>query len=195
MISHKLSRSRRVVSSKSKRRYNYNMEIKSTLTNRFGQVLNVTYRDVDSELDFKDKKISGVHAYCFYKDKLVVVYSDSKGYWTPPGGKVEEGEDARGAVRREVQEETNMKVLKQRFIGYQDISEPEGIISQTRSVCIVEPYGDFVADPDGGEITKIELIDPKDYKKYFDWGEIGDHIMERVLQLKVQMDSEIGYVK
>ena len=41
--------------------------------------------------------------------------------------------------------------------------EPEKIIRQTRSFCVVEPYGEFVADPDG-DITKIELINPKDYK-------------------------------
>ena len=110
------------------------MEIQSALTDRSGRVFDVIYRDVDSELDFKDKKISVVHAYCFYKDKLIVVYSDSKGYWTPPGGTVEQGEDARDAVRREVKEETNMDVLKQRFIGYQEISKPGGIIFQTRSV-------------------------------------------------------------
>jgi 8-oxo-dGTP diphosphatase len=171
------------------------MEIKSTLTNRSGQVLAVLYRDIDSDLDIKDQEINGVHAYCFYGDKLVVVYSGKKGYWTPPGGGVEIGESAREAVTREVKEETNMKVLKQRFVGVQEISELGKTVTQTRSVCIVEPCGPFVEDPDDGEITKIELIDPKDYKKYFDWGEIGDHLMERALQLKAQMDLEINYVK
>jgi len=170
------------------------MEIKSTLTNRSGEVLDVVYYDINSELDLSDKKIQGVHAYCFYGDKLVLVYSESKGYWTPPGGGVEEGEDAWTAVRREVKEETNMKVLKQRFIGCQDIAESKGVVSHTRSVCIVEPYGPFLSDPDG-EVTKIELVDPKDYNKYFDWGEIGDHIMQRALELKVQMDVETNYVK
>lgn len=170
------------------------MEIKSTLASKSGEILNVIYNDIDSESDLNGKNIQGVHAYCFYGDKLVLVYSDEKGYWTPPGGGVEEGEDARTAVRREVKEETNMNVLKQRFIGCQEIVGSEGVVSQTRSVCIVEPYGLFVSDPDG-EITKIELIDPKDYKKYFDWGEIGDHIMQRALELKAQMDLEVNYVK
>jgi ADP-ribose pyrophosphatase YjhB (NUDIX family) len=170
------------------------MEITSTLTNRSGEVLDVIYRDIDSELDLNGKKIQGVHAYCFYDDKLVVVYTEANGFWTPPGGGVEEDEDARAAVAREVKEETNMKVLKQRFIGCQDITEPKGLVSQTRSVCFVEPYGPFTGDPDG-DITKIELIDPKDYKKYFNWGEIGDHIMQRALELKAQMDLEGSYVK
>ena len=162
------------------------MEIRSTLTNRSGQVLNVAYNDINSELDLGDKKIQGVHAYCFCGDKLVLVYSEKKGYWTPPGGGVEAGESARDAVRREVKEETNMNVIRQRFIGCQDITESQGVVSQTRSVCIVEPFGPFTNDPDG-DITKIELIDPADYKKYFDWGEIGDHLMRRALELKKQL--------
>lgn len=165
------------------------MQINSTLTNHLGQVLNVTYNDIESELDLADKKISSVHAYCFYKDKLVVVYAENKDCWTPAGGGVEVGESAFDAVRREVKEETNMNVLEHRFIGYQDITEPNGVVSQTRSVCIVEPYGPFVSDPDG-DITKIELIDPKDYKNYFNWKEIGDHIMQRALELKAQIDLE-----
>jgi ADP-ribose pyrophosphatase YjhB (NUDIX family) len=167
------------------------MQITSTLTNRSKQVLNVVYNDIDGELELGEKKIQGVHAYCFYGDKLVLVYTENKKYWTPPGGKVEEGETVSDAVCREVKEETNMRVIKQCLIGYQDITEPQGMITQTRSVCIVEPYGPFVSDV-GGDITKIELIDPKDYKKYFDWGEIGDHIMARALEIKSQMDLEFN---
>ncbi len=163
------------------------MEIKSTLTNRSGQVLPVLYRDIDSESEIKEGEVSGVHAYCFCGNKLVVVYSDKKGYWAPPGGGRELDESIEGAVTREVKEETNMKVLKQRFVGFQEVFEPTRVISQTRSVCIVEPYGPFVGDPDGGEVTKIELIDPQDYKKYFDWGIVGDHIMEKALEIKSQM--------
>lgn len=162
------------------------MEIKSTLTNRSGQILEVTYRDISNESELEDKKIHAVHAYCFYNDKLVLVYSEKKGYWSPPGGSVENGESIDDAVIREVREETNMKVLKQCLIGYQDIIEPGGLITQTRSVCIVEPHGDFVSDPDG-DVTKIELVDPKDVKEYFSWGEIGDHILNRAIELQEQM--------
>lgn len=91
-------------------------------------------------------------------------------------------------MAREVREETNMKVLYQEIIGYQDVYEPEKTIRQTRSFCVVEPYGEFVADPDG-DITKIELIDPLDYKKYFDWSAIGDRIMQRAIELKKQFDD------
>ncbi len=165
------------------------MQIKSKYIGP-GEPIDIIYNDVQSELEFTDRAVQLVHAYCFCKDKLVIVYAPKKDIWTPPGGGVEQGESAREAVIREVHEESNMKVLKHRFIGFQDIYEPHGISRQTRSVCIVEPYGDFVSDPDDGDITEIKLIDPALYKQYFDWGEIGDHIMKRALELKAEIEQE-----
>ena len=167
------------------------MEIKSTLVNRSGQTLNVVYRESDPLKDLGGKILQGVHTFCFYKGKLVVVYAEERKYWMPPGGAIEPGETVEDAVVREVKEETNMKVLHQELIGYQDIYEPDRIVRQTRSFCIVEPYGDFKSDP-GGEVTEIKLIDPKDYKQYFDWKEIGDRIMERALALLNKHNERTG---
>jgi len=88
------------------------------------------------------------------------------------------------AVVREVLEETDMRVLKQRIFGYLEAFEPERTI-QTRSVCIVEPVGDFLSDPDG-DVTEMKLIDPKDITHYFDWGKNGKRQLERALQIKAQ---------
>ena len=158
------------------------MEIKSTLTNRSGQVLDVIYKEADPLLNLEDKILQAVHAFCFYKGKLVIVYAKEKEYWAPPGGGIEPNESIEDAVIREVKEETNMKVIHQEVIGYQDIYEPGRIIRQTRSFCIVEPHGDFLEDPDR-DITEIKLIDPKDCKKYFDWGKIGERIMNKAIEL------------
>ena len=130
-----------------------------------------------------DKVLQGVHAFCFYNGQLVIVYAESKKYWTPPGGEIEKGETYEEAVVREVKEETNMKVIFQKLIGFQDIYEPERIVRQTRSFCVVEPYSSFVSDPDG-EITEIKLIHPQEYSNYFNWGKIGDRIMEQALMYK-----------
>ena len=84
-----------------------------------------------------------------------------------------------------------MKVLHQELIGFSDFYIQETIVRNTRntaSFCIVEPYGDFVADPDG-DITEIKLIDPQDYKEYFNWGIVGDHIMKRALELKQKFEK------
>lgn len=45
-----------------------------------------------------------------------------------------------------------------------------------------EPYGDFEADPDN-DITEIKLINPHDFKEYINWGEIGDKIMEKAVEM------------
>lgn len=159
------------------------MRLRSTITAPTGEKFPLEYEDITSEAELGGRVVCGVHAYCFFEGKIVIVYSDKKGYWTPPGGGVEKNESIFDAVEREVKEETNMRVLKQILIGYQDIHLPDRVETQTRSCCLVEPHGPFHSDPDG-DITKIKLIEPWEYKKYFDWGEVGDHIMCRALELK-----------
>lgn len=158
------------------------MEIKSSYTHRFGQVVDLVYRDIETTDQLEGRVVSCVHAFCFYNDKLLIVYQKEGGYWNPPGGAIEPGESIEAAVTREVREESNMKVITQKLIGFCDFHEPKGAVTQTRSVCLIEPFGDFVVDPDG-DITRAELIDSHDYKQYFDWGIIGDRIMERALEL------------
>src|SRR3989338_8691847 len=105
------------------------MEIKSTLTNSSGQVLDIIYyEDKDPNQDLEGKILQAVHGFCFYKDSIVVVYAENKGYWTLPGGGIEPGETYQEAVIREVKEESNMKVLHQELIGFQDIYEPGKVI-------------------------------------------------------------------
>jgi len=165
------------------------MEIKSQFENR-GKTYNVTYIDGLPDTPTDPKILDGVHAYCFYKDKLVIVGHEADNNWTPPGGAIEPGETFEEASIREVKEESNMKVLHQECIGYQDIetSGENKIQRQFRMFCIVEPYGDFVSDPDG-DISQIKLIDPKDYKEYIKWGEIGDRLMERAIDLKEKTNT------
>lgn len=158
------------------------MEIKTEFEYR-GKIYPVVYRESDPGFDLEGKTLEGVHAYCFCGDKFVLVYNKEKDHYTPPGGGIEPGETWQEAIVREVKEESNMKVLSQELIGYQDITDGDKIKRQVRAFCIVKPYGDFVSDPDG-DITEIKLINPKDYKQYFGWGEIGDRIMQRALELK-----------
>jgi len=56
------------------------VKIKSTLKNQAGEVLELEYQDIDSVRELGDRKIFGVHAYCFYENKLVVVYAENKNY-------------------------------------------------------------------------------------------------------------------
>ena len=46
----------------------------------------------------------------------------------------------------------------------------------------VEKIGEFVEDPDG-DVIEVKFINPKDYKDYFDWGPVGDRLVERGLEM------------
>jgi ADP-ribose pyrophosphatase YjhB (NUDIX family) len=99
---------------------------------------------------------------------------------------VEVGERVDESLMREIKEESNMKVLDFKPLGYQIVTDEEGEDEpyyQLRYYCKVEPYGPFESDPDG-DVTEVLEIDPDDYKKYFDWGEIGDALMNKALKIK-----------
>jgi ADP-ribose pyrophosphatase YjhB (NUDIX family) len=143
------------------------------------------YFDCDSFEDLPQNEIKQCYAVAFHKDKIVIVHNIKKGTWGLVGGSVENGETIDETLSREVQEESNMKVISHRPIGCQRVTEVHTgkIYYQLRYFAIVEPYGPFVSDPDL-TIDEMLEIDPRDYKKYFDWFEIGDAIMDKALNIK-----------
>ncbi|MEI6528679.1 MAG: NUDIX hydrolase [bacterium] len=166
------------------------MEIKTNYISRIDKTrVEALYRDVDDYEELDGMKIESVHAVCFCGGKMVLVYEKDKKTWSSPGGGVEDGESVEQAVVREVREESNMKVIQQKLIGVQiNILENGRKIIQTRSVCLVEPYGDFVSDP-AGDVTEIKLIDPAEYAKYYYWGANSDRMMERALDKAKEMQE------
>ncbi len=154
-----------------------------------GYVVKVKYYDLDSFSSLPHDKCQQVYGVCFCDDNLVIVRGESgedgKG-WGLVGGHIEKGETFEQTLIREVQEETNMKVLKAFPVGVQEVTTPDdNTVYQLRFCAIVEPLGKFEKDPDGS-ITEIKLINPKDYREYFDWGEIGERIIQRAIELKIQ---------
>lgn len=160
------------------------MKIKSQFADKEGKLAEVTYEDADSFDHLLDKKVTQTYGVCFVENKIVIVYSiKGGGHWILPGGSIEKGETFEECLKREIREESNMEVISFAPIGYQEVRFDGKIFNQLRYICIVKPYGDFISDPDGS-ITEIKLIDPKEYKQYFDWGEIGERIIERAIELK-----------
>lgn len=143
------------------------------------------YQDVDSFDNLDYSKCRQTYGVCFCGDQMVIGFGGQKKRWGLVGGTIEEAEKFEETLAREIQEESNMEVLSSLPVGYQKVTDTRdsSYIYQLRYVCKVRPYGQFVEDPAGG-VTEIKLIDPKDYKKYFDWGEIGDRIINRSLELK-----------
>jgi ADP-ribose pyrophosphatase YjhB (NUDIX family) len=143
------------------------------------------YEDCDDFSELPYDKCRQIYGVCFYNDKITIVLNGKKKTWGLVGGTIEKGEKFDQTFRREIQEESNMEVLSWKPIGYQKVidTRDNSFVYQLRVVALVRPYGEFVEDP-AGSVTEIKLIDPKDYKQYFDWGAIGERIMERALELK-----------
>ena len=158
------------------------------LTNRYtgynGVEYIFEYSDSDS-FDHLDKtKCTQTYGVCFYDGKIVIGFGGKKKAWGLIGGTIEPGETFEESLKREIQEESNMEVLSCLPIGYQKFidTRDNSFGYQLRYACTVKPYGPFISDP-AESITEIKLIDIKDYKRYFDWGVVGDRIMERALEL------------
>ncbi len=125
-----------------------------------------------------------VYGVCFYGDKMVIGYGGNKQAWGLIGGTIEDGETFEETLKREIQEESNMEALSKHPIGYQKMTDTRdgSFVYQLRYVAVVRPFGPFISDP-AGSITGIKLVSPQEYKKYFDWGSIGERIIERALEV------------
>ncbi len=147
-----------------------------------GEKYILEYFESDSFDSLDKEKIKQLYGVCFYNEKLLIGKNIKDNSWSLLGGKIEKNESFDGALRREIQEESNMKIIDYKPIGYQTVKK-EGVLAedyiiQLRYFCTIEPYGPFVSDP-AGLIIEIKLINPSEYKQYFDWGEIGDKIITK----------------
>lgn len=165
------------------------MKIIEEYTGHAGVKYIFEYQDADSFDDLPIKRCKQCYAVCFCDDKMIIGYGGHKDLWGLIGGTIEEGESLEETLKREIQEEANMEVLNFIPVGYQKVTDTRDgkEFYQLRYVCSAKPYGPFVSDPAEGGITEIKLIDPKDYKQYFDWGKIGERVISRAIELKSKL--------
>jgi len=148
------------------------------------------YYDADSFENLPIDRVKQAYGVCFVGNEIIIGFGGMKKGWGLIGGSVEIGETYEQTLVREIKEESNSEVLSFLAIGYQKLTNADDgkVIYQLRYVCKVRPYGKFFIDEGDGMtekgITEIKLIDPLQYKHYFDWGEIGERIIQRALELK-----------
>jgi ADP-ribose pyrophosphatase YjhB (NUDIX family) len=136
----------------------------SWISQKSGKVVTGYYEESDDFSNLPQQKIWSVCAFCYYDGKIVMVKNE--GHWEPVAGHVESGETPDEALIREVKEESNMKILKYFPLGFHYTHNEDRY--QARYFCIVEPYGPFVSDPDGG-VTEIKLIKTRDISESIEW--------------------------
>jgi len=144
----------------------------------------VEYEDIDDFSLLPLGLCTQVYGVCFIDDEIVIVKNGLKNTWGFPGGTIEKNETIESTFKREAREEANIDIIKWIPIGYQKITLLDGsYIYQLRVCALAKKIGEFISDP-GGTISETKIINPLDYKKYFDWGEIGERIIQRALELR-----------
>ncbi len=166
------------------------MQLNSEYIGHSGVKYLFEYQDCDDFSTLPYELCRQCYGVCFMGNKIVIAFGGKKNAWGLVGGTIEAGETFEQTLSRETQEESNMKVLNSKPIGYQKVidTRDNSFIYQLRFMCNVEPFGPFVSDP-AGTVTEIAIIDPKDIKEYFDWGTIGDRILERALELYLKLKA------
>ncbi len=148
------------------------------------------YEDADSFKHLDPKDCTQAYGVAFCGDKIVIGFGGNKNGWGLIGGTIERGETLEQTLAREIKEESNMEVLSSLPVGYQKVTDTRDgkHYFQLRYVCTVRPYGPFIGDPARG-IKEIKLINPTEYKKYFDWGAIGERIISRAMELRSKLNN------
>ena len=137
----------------------------------------VEWYDVFKKVDIPDLQWHQVYIIGDYQGKVPIVkYPDSKD--NLPGGRTEPGESLEQTMIREVEEETNMRVVSWEPLGYQVCTRRETgeVSNQFRAYARLEKIGEFTNDP-GGSIIGHELIDLDKVNDHIEYGAIGERLI------------------
>jgi hypothetical protein len=95
-----------------------------------------------------------------------------------PGGKTEPGESIDETISREVQEEINCDVLSWQPLGYQKLTDPDGIVYyQLRVYAKLRRLGEFIEDS-GGAVIGHSLVPLDELNDHIQYGEVGDRLIQ-----------------
>lgn len=114
----------------------------------------------------------------FVDDGHIVIFKHIDGYYSLPGGTVEEGEKFEETLKREVMEESGCEILDYGLIGYVKGTEiASGKIKyQLRYWAHVKPISK-PQDPDGKALD-IEIVKFEDANSKLNWGERGQILLD-----------------
>ena len=115
----------------------------------------------------------------FVDDDHIVIFKHIDGYYSLPGGTIEEGEKFEETLRREVKEECACAVLDYGLIGYVKGTEVKSgkIKYQLRYWAKVKLLDEPINDPCGKAIAR-EVVPINEANKKLNWGERGQVLLD-----------------
>lgn len=143
------------------------------------------------------KPITQVYGVCFAKDNKILVIKDHDGRWTLPGGTPEKDEKPEKALKREIEEETSVEIIKPKMIGYYKVffpnsDEKERIFYQLRYAALISKIKKLMPDPATGKVREIKFIRPEKFNNYIKWGKVGKE-MFRIAHRYFKKESLVKY--
>jgi ADP-ribose pyrophosphatase YjhB (NUDIX family) len=119
--------------------------------------------------------------------KLCIVKTKSNDYWQLPGGGVEDYDNTiLDTFLREIEEEVDLDLKGIKELGYvtgikkTDSGNKKTI--QIKYVALVAKVKTQTIDVAEGSINERLFIEPKDFNKYFNWGESGDFQIKKATE-------------
>jgi len=161
--------------------------MKITHTTHMGE-LHVKF-EVSFDEDFEKmelKNVTQVYGFVFNDKHQVAVVLHNSDHWIMPGGGVEKGESLRETLKREVYEETAIKISNESiepFFYQESYIEKDGKWefenTQVRFLARVESMDEFKGDPDG-DISEFKFVDPIHLHDILEWGDVSKEISRRL---------------
>ena len=131
-------------------------------------------------------RIDQVQAVCFLNSNRIVFYKHKDGWLGNPGGTVEFGEPVEEALRRELIEEAQLKLIDWQIIGVEIIYYPRKAEAKRKSYFLrvaarVELIDKKIQDPDGKAVGR-KIIDIKSAPEKLDWGKKGEILIKLAIK-------------
>lgn len=140
----------------------------------------------------KINPITQVYGVCFTKDGRICIIRNKggagkmmiRGHWSLPGGTPEKGESFEQTLKREVDEEADIKIENIAPVGYQSIYDmkTKKKIYQLRYTAIISKIKKQTIDPAEETILERKFIKPEDFLEYVKWGNTGKAMINKAIK-------------